>query len=331
MNVPLRRMGSARQGAELGLAITPSACDPGYPGTREELILVSAPPGTTVEAAADGTRRRDELADFLRTRRNALQPEDVGLPGGGRRRTPGLRREEVAQLAGVGATWYTWLEQARDVRASRDVLEALARALQLTAAERDHLLLLGRGSRAPAAAPVEHVAPAVRRLVECLEGSPAYVLGRRWDFLAWNDAAAAVFGDPEDLPPQRRNHVWRVFADRERRAFFPDWQNSARIMLAKFRADCDRHVGDPWFEELLDALRDVSPEFRAWWKAHEVHGDGDGRKLIVHPVAGRMKFEHAVFRHAETPEHRLILYSPLPDEDTPAKVARLVGELRARA
>src|SRR5205085_5670594 len=139
--------------------------------------------------AGNGERRRAELADFLKRRRASITPDDVGLPNGGRRRTPGLRREEVAQLAGVGTTWYTWLEQGRDVRASLEVLEAIARALRLTPAERTHLILLGRGEQAPPCkAPAEEVSPTLRRLVANLGPGPAYLLGRRWDYLAWNES-----------------------------------------------------------------------------------------------------------------------------------------------
>lgn len=319
------------------IAVTPGRCDSGDPGTREGLILVPAPPPTTLDSTAatrasgtDDDQRRRELADFLRTRRAALQPGDVGLPAGGRRRTPGLRREEVALLAGVGTTWYTWLEQARDVRASREVLEALASALQLTDAEREHLILLGRAEGPPPPAPVEQVSPAVRRLVEGLGPNPAYVLGRRCDYLAWNDALSAVFGDPADLPPHRRNHVWRMFVDPNPRILAPTWETSARNVLARFRAYSARHVGDPWFEDLIEDLRATSPEFRTWWKQHEVRGEGDGKKVIVHPVVGRMEFEHASFWHADTTDHRLVLYTPVPGEhDTPAKVERLVADRRA--
>jgi transcriptional regulator with XRE-family HTH domain len=271
-------------------------------------------------------RRRRELADFLRNRRDALAPEDVGLPGGGRRRTPGLRREEVAQLAGVGTTWYTWLEQARDVRASRSVLDALSDALQLTPAERRHVILLGRGEQeSPPPALCEEVSPAVRRLIANLGLSPAYIIGRRWDYLAWNDAMAAVFGDPGELPPGRRNQIWVFFTDPARRALMPDWKRSARLLLARFRADAARHVGDPAFDELIADLEQASPEFRAWWPQHEIKGDTDGRKELLHPVAGRLLFEHAAFKHAERSEQRVILYTPLPDDDTPAKLERLLA------
>src|SRR5580698_5299443 len=153
-----------------------------------ETIVV---PGFDGAAPRNGERRREELADFLRKRRAAIMPEEVGLPGGGRRRTPGLRREEVAQLAGVGATWYTWLEQGRDVRASLDVFEAISRALRLTTAERIHLILLGRGEEAsPCPGPVERVSPTVKRLIGGLGPTAAYLIGRRWDYLAWNEASA---------------------------------------------------------------------------------------------------------------------------------------------
>jgi transcriptional regulator with XRE-family HTH domain len=234
-------------------------------------------------------RRRSELADFLRTRRAALQPEDVGLPSGGRRRTPGLRREEVAQLASVGATWYTWLEQGRDVRASLEVLEALARALRLTQAERTHLVLLGRGEEPPPyKSPAERVSPALRRLIDNLGPNPAFILGRRWDYLAWNDAAAALLGDLGSIPRPSRNHAWLTF------------------------------------ESLITALRNTSPEFSRAWDRHEVSQAGEGRKDLRHPAVGMLSFSHAVFHPAEASEQRLILYSPLPDNDTPAKLATLL-------
>ncbi len=268
--------------------------------------------------------RRAELADFLRKRRGRLQPEDVGLPSGGRRRTPGLRREEVAHIAGVGTTWYTWLEQGREVRASLDVLEALSRALRLTPAERTHLVLLGRGEEPPPCKSDERVSATVRRLIENLGPNPAFVLGRRWDYLAYNRAACAVFGDLDAVPRAARNHVWMYFMDPARREMFPDWERSSRLLVAKFRADCARHIGDPSFAELIGTLRKSSPEFCQAWKKHEVARTGEGRKEIRHPVAGLLRFEHAVFHPQEAPEQRLILYSPLSGSDTPAKLAQLL-------
>jgi transcriptional regulator with XRE-family HTH domain len=311
-------------------------CKNAYPGTREGFILVDALPPIPDTAASDGDadrlingeRRRAELADFLRRRRADIQPEDVGLPAGGRRRTPGLRREEVAQLAGVGTTWYTWLEQGRDVRASLEVLESLARALQLTPAERSHLLLLGRGREAPAGSPpAETVSPTLRRLVANLGPNPAYVVGRRMDYLAWNLAARVVITDFEGVPPEARNHLWLTFNDPRRRELFADWDAAARTLVAKFRADHARHLGDPAFEQLVQALRDSSRDFCRAWKRHEVAQTIGGRKQLHHPVAGTLVFEHAAFHPVDEPEQRLILYSPVPGTGTAEKVEQLCAEV----
>ena len=193
----------------------------------------------------NGERRRAELADFLRRRRASIQPEDVGLHSGGRRRTPGLRREEVAQLAGVGTTWYTWLEQGRQVRPSLSVLEALADALALTLAERAHLIMLGRGEEMPLPEPPrEQLNPTIERLVENLDSSAACILGRRWDYLAWNRAFAVVFGDPAAWPEGRRNAIWAIFNDPARRRLLrTDWEVGARTAVARFRADNRRLAG----------------------------------------------------------------------------------------
>jgi transcriptional regulator with XRE-family HTH domain len=323
---------------ENGITFMGRLCDTVYPGSRERFILVEKMPASTTfkelndgerpfrEVTRTAERRREELADFLRHRREALKPEDVGLPNGGRRRTPGLRREEVAQLAGVGTTWYTWLEQGRNVRASLDVLEALARAMRLNQAERSHVIMLGRGEEAPPCkSPVERVSPTLRRLIENLGPNPAYILGRRWDYLAWNDAAVALLGDLGAVPRAARNHAWLTFTDRARREMFTDWERSSRMLVAKFRADSARHLGDPAFESLIAALRRSSPEFARAWERHEVSRSGESRKDLSHPLVGMMSFSHAVFHPAEKLDQRLILYSPLPENETAAKLARLMS------
>jgi transcriptional regulator with XRE-family HTH domain len=323
------------------LAIRGTVCDDLDPGTREGFILVSKTPskkatkskgkpngeGSAALAKDDGAPRRAELADFLRNRREAIRPEEAGLPGGGRRRTPGLRREEVAQLAGVGTTWYTWLEQGRDVRASASVLEAIAGALELTPAEHAHLMLLGRGEEVPPGrAPKETINPTIKRLVENLGASPSCITGRRFDFLAWNRAHSVVFGDPGELPEGRRNLLWRLFMEPAFRSLHPDWEEGARRIVARFRSEAARYVGDPDFEDLISALQEGSPEFREWWDLHEVATSGVGRKIVKHPTAGKLVFEHAVFRPQETPEQRLVLYSATPQAGTPEKLAKLLAE-----
>jgi transcriptional regulator with XRE-family HTH domain len=299
-------------------------CAHHYPGTREGFILVSLTPPNTLPA--DDETRRAELADFLRNRRSALTPGDVGLPDGGRRRTPGLRREEVAQLAGVSATWYTWLEQGRDVRASQSVLDAVAEALRMNAAEHAHLMLLGRGDEVVTPrARSEELDPTIRRLVENMGDTPACILGQRWDYLAWNRAFTIICGDPLKYPEDRRNNLWSIFTDQARRRRFVDWDASARNALARFRADNARHLGDPDFQELIDACHDASPEFRAWWPLHEVGRSGIGTKAFKHETVGKMYFEHAVFKLEATPDQRLVLFVPSPRCDTPAKLARLLA------
>jgi transcriptional regulator with XRE-family HTH domain len=297
-----------------------SVCGNFYPGTREGFILVSEAPPKQLAT------RREELADFLRTRREAITPGEAGLPAGGRRRTPGLRREEVAQLAGVGTTWYTWLEQGRDIRASASVLDALSSALRLTPPERAHLFMLGRGEEVgPPQTPVEDVTDEVRRLIEHLGSSPAFVIGRRWDYLAWNRAFAVLVGDPAELPRGRRNQMWATFMDPARRSLFTDWEVAARNAVARFRADSAPHIGDPFFDDLIAELRETSPEFRDWWQRHEVAQVAAGRRVLRHPTAGKMVFEHAIFKLEETPEQRLVLYTPLPVADTAEKMAGLLA------
>ena len=272
----------------------------------------------------EDTRRR-ELADFLRSRRERLTPEDAGLPQGVRRRTPGLRREEVALLAGVGATWYTWLEQGRDVRPSAEVLSAIARALQLDPDERQHLFRLS-DRPAPGMRPSgpEVVPDALLRMLESMDRQPAYVLGRRWDILAWNGAAAAVFGDYGQLQGDARNIMHMVFANPDHRRKVVDWEIMAPIALVNFRADSVRFAGDLDFERLIGYLRATSSEFEALWSRHEVSSAVAGFKRIDQPEVGRMVFEYTRLAVLDHSDLKLVIYTPLPEEDTAEKLDRLL-------
>src|SRR5450756_771309 len=190
--------------------------------------------------------RQREFGDFLRSRRERLTPSAAGLPSGFRRRTPGLRREEVALLAGVGTTWYTWLEQGRDVRPSAEVLTAIADALRLDPAERRHLFILAdRPQSEPRADGAEHVPEPLVHMLESMHDQPAYVIGRRWDVLAWNDAAVRVFGDFGKLEGDARNLMHMMFANPAHRRLLADWDDLAPLSLAMFRADSARYAGDP--------------------------------------------------------------------------------------
>jgi len=273
-------------------------------------------------------QRRQELADFLRTRRMRLAPEQVGLMGGGRRRTPGLRREEVAQLANVGVSWYTLLEQGRDIHPSREVLQSIADALQLTPAEQQHLFLLADQQHVVNThAAHEQVTPALRRVLDALNPLPAYIIGRRWNYLAWNTAAEQVLLLAKVIPPHEDNAVWRIFADPTvHRTYNPLWEQVAQKVLAEFRADSVHFAHEEWFKHLIADLQRVSPEFRAWWPRHDVRGRADARKDIEHPVVGRLLFEHTTLQMAMMPELKLMIYTPIPETDTLEKLHQLLGQ-----
>jgi transcriptional regulator with XRE-family HTH domain len=272
----------------------------------------------------DDEGRRAELADFLRTRRARLAPSQVGLSAGGRRRTSGLRHEEVAELAGVSITWYTWLEQGRPVAASAHTLEDIARALRLDPAERAHLFVLARPASAPpAAADAERAGPAQQRVLDALGATPAYIMGRRWDIRAWNRAMCAVFVDVDALPERERNMLRLVFTNPTMRARLVDWEGVAQRELALFRAESGRYAGDPWFEDLVDELRRVSPEFAHWWPRHDVRGRADQRMDVAHPDAGRLALEATAFGVRSVSTLTLVAHAALPEAETEHKLSRL--------
>lgn len=274
----------------------------------------------------DKRKRLKELSDFLKIRRSRISPKQVGLTSGVRRRTPGLRREEVAQLAGVGVTWYTWIEQGRDVQVSVQVLEGIARALKLNLDERNHLFLLADQSPPlDSIPPQEIVSPLLLQALDRFDANPAYITGQRWDLLAWNQAACAVFGDFEALPIQERNILWFVFMNENLRQILVDWEAHARLVLAQFRVNYSRFVGDPWFAELINNLEGVSSEFRLWWTEHDILGRTDGRKEIDHPLVGRLVLNYVVFKVADSRNLEVVMYLPLPESDTALKLQQLLA------
>lgn len=276
----------------------------------------------TEESTGIGAQRK-ELGDFLKTRRARLLPEQAGLPGGTRRRTPGLRREEVALLADVGVAWYTWLEQGREINASAQVLDRVAAALRLNDDERSYLFTVAlRQMPLPRASTQEVVPPALRKIVDQQGYCPAYVTGRRWDVLAWNRAACAVQRDFETATPEERNSVWSMFLSPEMRRLIVDWEGIAQQMLAQFRVDAARNPDDHDLRCLIETLRRESPEFRAWWPKHDVQGRRDGRKELDHPTEGRIALDHSVFQVNDAPHLRLVIYTPA-DGDTERKLRSL--------
>ncbi len=248
-----------------------------------------------------------ELGDFLRSRRSRLSPEAVGLAGGRRRRTPGLRREEVAQLAGIGTDWYIRLEQGRAVSPSVTTVESLARALRLDPVEQAHLRALTRNAeRRPLGREV--VPGSLRQTVEALN-LPAYVTGRRWDVLAWNAAAAELFAF-DRIPEADRNTLILVLTNPKTRALFgADWEREARRMVAQFRATHDLWAQDPAFTDLLERLRAGCPEFAGWWDTHDLRETSAGQKRLTHPRKGALRLQYTSFQANDDPSLKLVIYT----------------------
>ena len=272
------------------------------------------------------------LGSYLRDRRAKLDPAAFGLPST-RRRTPGLRREEVAQRAHVSATWYTWLEQGRGGAPSADVLDRLARALALKEVEREHLYLLAQGRppevRPPA--PSAGVSPRLQRLLDSLETSPALVRNSEWDIVAWNEAAAAALTDYAALAPKERNVLRLMFSDARTRAAQPAWEHTARFVVAMFRAEIARTGTSQRAQGLIEDLSRLSPEFAAMWLDHDVRNYGGGTKFIqpAH-AAGPLALEYSAFAVDGQPGLGMVIYTPATPEDA-AQVRALIARRREAA
>ena len=266
---------------------------------------------------------RAELAEFLRARREALSPEQVSLPRGRSRRTPGLRREEVALLAGVSVTWYTWLEQGRRINASDDVLRAIGRALRLDVAGQDHLVLLAHPVSPNGAEPFspDDVPTALRRLIDGFEPAPAYVLGPHWEFAAWNAAEARLYPPLDQLEGLERNLMWVLFTHAAVRQLIVDWDVHARQALAEFRAATINVRRDPQMVELVERLQASSDEFRAWWPEHDVARFETRLRRFDHPTAGLLTFEYQQLTPSEWPALRVVVQLPVPGDDSAQRLA----------
>lgn len=259
--------------------------------------------------------RRAELSEFLRTRRARLKPEDVGLPDFGRhRRVPGLRREELAQLAGVSVAYYTRLEQGNGRNVSAEVLDAIARALRLTNAESSHLTHLAKPKqhKKKTSTPTEHVRVPLRHLLDSIETIPAYVCGRRTDILVWNRMAAAVFGDWSELPPQERNWARLVFLRPEYRDLFVEWEQKAADIVSMLRMDAGFCPDDPRLSALVGELSVKSEEFRRLWATHDVKEKSYGVKRLHHPLVGDLTLHFEGFKLSDGSDQTLIAYHPEP-------------------
>jgi transcriptional regulator with XRE-family HTH domain len=279
-------------------------------------------------SAADHERRA-ELGSFLRARRERISPESVGLPGGGRRRTPGLRREEVAQLAGVGVTWYTWLEQARDINVSGPVLDAIARALRLDQRERAHLFTLSATVDLEAEAQrCSALAPGYQRLLDQLDPFPAVALSWRYDILAFNTAYRYLRSDLVEIPPEERNFLWLFFTHPDYVDFVEDRDQGARHAVARFRTHLATHLGDPLGQELVGRLLAASPFFAEIWSQHDVAPDVPGYKVFPTHV-GRLRVLSQRLLHSEGDGWTMV-YTPA-DQQTAELLPRLLEPSTASA
>ena len=268
----------------------------------------------------------NHFGNYLKDRRTKLDPTAFGIPLT-RRRTPGLRREEVAQRANVSATWYTWLEQGRGGAPSADVLDRISRAMMLTDVEREHLFLLGLG-RPPEVqyhAP-DGITPRLQRVLDTLEYSPAFIRTATWDVIAWNKAAAAVLTDYSTLPDGQRNVLRLMFHDSRVRAAQSNWQSVARYVVASFRADVARAGAARNVRSLVDELCATSPEFAVMWRDNDVQGHSDGRKVLHHPVAGLLSMEFSAFAVDGRPDLNMVIFNPA----TPADAGKIRALLEAR-
>jgi transcriptional regulator with XRE-family HTH domain len=262
--------------------------------------------------------RRAELADFLRTRRAALTPEVAGLPPTARRRTPGLRREEVAELAGISVALYTWLEQGRDISVSARAIDAIASALQLTSGERTHIHRLVRRASGELR---EEPSPGLRRVIASLRDHPAYVLDHAWNVVLRNAAAFHVFGGAAE-PDARTNLLEEVFIAPRMRELFSDWESMCEGLLEIFRLDFALFADDPGAIALVERLREASELFATIWEKHGVREYPNTLREVAHPTAGRLVFTASAYGVMESPGLRLLLFAP-QDDQTAARVAEL--------
>lgn len=281
---------------------------PAAPAARAKPCAVASAPAKP--RAVSGQPARAELGRFLKARRARLRPGDVGLTPGPRRRTPGLRREEVALLAGVGLTWYTWLEQGRQINVSAQVLDAISRTLRLDAAGRWHLYRLAEATPLRTWAGPDRVTDSLRAIVDSLDPLPATLINSRFDIIASNDAHEELFWEWHSLPCVHKNLLWCCVTEPTAAEKFPDYDCEVAHMAARLRAAYGRHVGDEDWEEDIRRLTELSPGFAALWARQEVAGPAERTRRFVHPRAGLLTFTNTELEIPAFPEMRISVHSP---------------------
>ncbi len=264
------------------------------------------------------------LGEFLRVARARLTPEQVGLKSYGRRRTPGLRREEVAQLANISVSWYTSIEQGKDRQPSQQVLECLSTALQLSPAEKHYLFLLSKSSEIEESEIYKEISIGLERTVFALDPNPAYILGKYWDVLLWNHAAEFIFKFPPfsiDLT-EKPNMLYRFLTDPFLKEVFPDWEEHVKVMIARFRADCARYPNDKRLIEMISKYNQEIDIFRHWWPRYEIATVTDCHKLWNDPQIGSLEFEHVDLQLSNYPNFQLMIFTASPS--TAAKLKQVI-------
>ncbi|CAA0138311.1 Uncharacterised protein [Mycolicibacterium vanbaalenii] len=270
-------------------------------------------------------QQRLALGEFLRARREAAPRAELGLPTVPRMRTSGLRREEVSVEAGVSVTWYTWLEQGRDINPSRQVLDAVARALRLSAAEHEYVLALG-GYAAESAGSGGPLPAQIQRFLDALAGYPAFAIAPDWEIVAWNGAYAALYPNIEHTAAADRNLLWLVFMDPYIRDLLPDWDTDSRRFLAEFRADAGPRVGEPSVTALVDRLLGASDHFAEAWRATGIERFTSRERRFRHPVVGDLLLEHHQVAPVDVPDIHIVAYLPGAETVDAQRLRRLIGQ-----
>lgn len=274
--------------------------------------------------------RLQALSAFLKGQRAKISPESVGLPPGTRRRTPGLRREEVAQLAGVSTTWYTWLEQGRDIQVSSSVLDCVANALQLNADERRYLYSLafeGGGEAHPVQQEAVQISPSLQKIMTELRLCPVVISDRMCNIVGWNRAAALVFLDFDRIPPEERNMIRLLFTRREFRRLAVNWEQFASGYLAMFRSYYGQYVGDEWYDRFLEEMKRKNTDFTRMWEESQVSYAPEVHLEFRHAKAGKMVYELTSLKVYGNADLRCSIYTPAPDTNTEAKLRQLMEEM----
>jgi transcriptional regulator with XRE-family HTH domain len=256
--------------------------------------------------------RYTELGEFLKACRNKIKPEQMGLSAGTRRRIPGLRREEVAQLAGMGLTWYTWLEQGRAINVSDAVLDSLSRVFLLTNEERRHLYALANKSVPKPTTDLHIINDRVIHFFNKLDllYCPAYINDSRWNIIKWNKYADAVFGDFSKLPAHEQNTMYLMFCNEQYMSLFEHWELHAQEMLARFHAAFARNIDDPWYNDFIQDMKNKCPQFASWWALYNVNSMTNIIKNIKHPTLGALTFDFLTLDIHDSPNLTLVIYNP---------------------